>query len=66
MQTAGVAIRFGCWPFAAPLEELEGYDYALAVACLQDAQKQDVDFWQSVAERIAVKTIEYLGKAMKK
>jgi len=66
VQTAGVAIRMGCWPFTLPLEELEGYDYTVAVAALNEASRQSMEFWQSLAEFNAGKTIEFLGKSFKK
>jgi hypothetical protein len=66
VQTAAVAIGFGCWPFSSPLDELDGWDYVLAVAALQEAQSQQVETRKSLAEYQAGKTIEFLGKAMKK
>lgn len=48
------------------MEELEGYDYTLAVACLIEADQQHTAFMKSLAEYQAGKTIENLGKAMKK
>ena len=66
MQTAAVAIRLGCWPFSVALEEMEGYDYVLAVAALSEAQRQDLESLKSLAEYQAGKTIEFLGKALKK